>query len=35
LLGLSGEQAASYRLPDHLPDLPAAPRELVDIEQLR
>ena len=34
LLGLSGEQASSYRLPDHLPDLPAAPRELADIEQL-
>ncbi|WP_373991901.1 TolC family protein [Duganella sp. BuS-21] len=36
LLGLSGEQAAAYRLPDHLPDLPdlpAAPRELADIEQ--
>ncbi|MTV39859.1 TolC family protein [Duganella radicis] len=33
LLGLSGEQAASYRLPDHLPDLPAAPRELADVEQ--
>ncbi|SDF63685.1 MULTISPECIES: TolC family protein [unclassified Duganella] len=34
LLGLSGEQTAKYRLPDHLPDLPAAPRELVDIEQV-
>jgi len=34
LLGLSGEQAASYRLPDHLPDLPEAARELADIEQL-
>jgi outer membrane protein TolC len=33
LLGLSGEQAASYRLPDHLPDLPAAPRELANVEQ--
>lgn len=33
LLGLSGAQATSYRLPDHLPDLPAAPRELADIEQ--
>ena len=33
LLGLSGEQAVSYRLPDHLPDLPAAPRELADVEQ--
>jgi outer membrane protein TolC len=34
LLGLSGEQVASYRLPDRLPDLPAAPRELADVEQL-
>jgi hypothetical protein len=34
LLGLSGEQAVAYRLPDHLPDLPAAPRELADIEQV-
>jgi outer membrane protein TolC len=34
LLGLSGGQAASYRLPDHLPELPAAPRELADIEQI-
>ncbi|MRW88796.1 RND transporter [Duganella sp. FT80W] len=34
LLGLSGEQAASYRLPDHLPELPATPRELADIEQV-
>jgi outer membrane protein TolC len=34
LLGLSGEQAAKYRLPDHLPELPAAPRELADIEQI-
>lgn len=33
LLGFSGEQAVSYRLPDHLPDLPAAPREMVDVEQ--
>jgi outer membrane protein TolC len=33
LLGFSGEQAGAYRLPDHLPDLPAAPRELADIEQ--
>ncbi|MYM31181.1 TolC family protein [Duganella sp. CY15W] len=33
LLGLSGEQAVNYRLPDHLPELPAAPRELADIEQ--
>ncbi|MRX10282.1 RND transporter [Pseudoduganella sp. FT25W] len=34
LLGLSGEQATAYRLPDHLPDLPAAPRALADIEQI-
>ena len=34
LLGLSGEQAASYRLPDHLSDVPAAPRELADVEQI-
>jgi uncharacterized membrane protein len=34
LLGLSGEQATAYRLPDHLPDLPAAPRELADVEQI-
>lgn len=36
LLGLSGEQAGKYRLPDRLPDLPdlpAAPRELADVEQ--
>ncbi|TFW15902.1 TolC family protein [Duganella callida] len=33
LLGLSGEQAIGYRLPDHLPDLPAAPRALADVEQ--
>lgn len=33
LLGLSGQQAATYRLPDHLPDLPVAPQELADIEQ--
>lgn len=33
LLGLSGAQAA-YRLPGHLPDLPAAPQELGDIEQV-
>jgi len=32
LMGLSGAQAA-YRLPDHLPDLPAAPRELADVER--
>ena len=29
---MSGAQAA-YRLPDHLPDLPAAPRALADVEQ--
>ncbi len=34
LLGLSGEQATAYRLPDHLPDLPAAPRALADVEQV-
>jgi outer membrane protein TolC len=33
LLGLSGAQA-TYNLPDHLPDLPDAPRELADIEQI-
>lgn len=33
LLGLGGEQATAYRLPDHLPDLPAAPRALADVEQ--
>lgn len=36
LLGLSGEQAGKYLLPDRLPDLPdlpAAPRELADVEQ--
>jgi outer membrane protein TolC len=33
LLGLSGPQAA-YNLPDHLPDLPEAPRELADVEQI-
>jgi outer membrane protein TolC len=32
LMGLGGAQAA-YQLPDHLPDLPAAPRELADVEQ--
>jgi len=32
LMGLNGTQAA-YRLPDHLPDLPAAPRDLADVEQ--
>ena len=32
LMGLSGSQA-SYQLPDHLPELPAAPRELADVEQ--
>jgi outer membrane protein TolC len=33
LLGLSGAQAA-YSLPAHLPDLPDAPRELADVEQI-
>jgi uncharacterized membrane protein len=33
LMGLSGAQIA-YRLPDRLPDLPDAPRELADIEQV-
>lgn len=33
VLGLSGEQAGKYRLPDRLPDLPSAPRELADVEQ--
>jgi hypothetical protein len=33
LMGLSGAQLA-YRLPERLPDLPAAPRELADIEQV-
>jgi hypothetical protein len=33
LLGLSGAQATSYRLPDYLPDLPAAPPVLADVEQ--
>jgi hypothetical protein len=33
LMGLSGAQATQYQLPDHLPDLPAAPRELADVEQ--
>ncbi len=32
LLGLWGEQAA-FRLPERLPDLPGAPRELPDIER--
>ena len=35
LLGLNSEQAAQLaeRLPDHLPDLPEAPRTLADVEQ--
>jgi outer membrane protein TolC len=33
LLGLWGEQAA-FRLPDRLPELPAAPRELPQVERL-
>ena len=33
LMGLAGAQAA-YKLPGHLPDLPAAPSELADIEQV-
>jgi len=33
LMGLWGEQTA-YRLPERLPDLPAAPRELPDAEQI-
>jgi len=33
LMGLSGVQA-TYSLPDHLPELPEAPRELADIEQV-
>jgi outer membrane protein TolC len=33
LMGLSGAQLA-YRLPERLPDLPAAPRELADVEQV-
>lgn len=32
LLGLAGKEA-DYPLPDRLPDLPAAPRELADVEQ--
>lgn len=32
LLGLSGTDAG-YRLPERLPDLPAAPRDLADVEQ--
>lgn len=34
LLGLSSEEAAALRLPERLPELPAAPREQVDIETL-
>jgi outer membrane protein TolC len=33
LMGLSGEQA-NYALPDHLPELPAAPAGLNDIERI-
>ena len=33
LMGLSGAQTA-YKLPEHLPELPAAPQELGDIEQI-
>jgi outer membrane protein TolC len=33
LMGLSGTQTA-FTLPDHLPDLPDAPRELADVEQI-
>jgi hypothetical protein len=33
LMGLSGAQTA-FKLPDHLPDLPEAPRELSDVEQI-
>ncbi|GGC23316.1 TolC family protein [Pseudoduganella buxea] len=33
LMGLWGGQAA-YRLPERLPDLPAAPREMTDVEQV-
>ena len=32
LMGLNGAQLG-YRLPDHLPDLPEAPREMADVEQ--
>jgi len=32
ILGLSGEQAAAYRLPARLPELPASPRTLADAE---
>lgn len=34
LMGLWGEAAAAYRLPERLPDLPAAPRQLDDIERI-
>lgn len=33
LMGLQGVQLA-FTLPDHLPDLPEAPRELADVEQI-
>ncbi len=32
ILGLSGEQATAYRLPAHLPELPASPRTVADAE---
>jgi outer membrane protein TolC len=34
LMGLWGDDAASYRLPERLPDLPAAPAALNDIERI-
>ncbi|RSZ36101.1 MULTISPECIES: TolC family protein [unclassified Variovorax] len=34
LMGLSGERAASYTLPDRLPPLPKAPPELGDVQAL-
>lgn len=33
-MGLFGASAAIYKLPERLPDLPAAPRELDDIERI-
>jgi outer membrane protein TolC len=33
-LGLWGAQAAALQLPERLPDLPAAPRELPDVERI-
>jgi outer membrane protein TolC len=32
ILGLSGQQAVGYRLPQRLPELPASPRNLADAE---